>query len=40
MKNLLDEEYMVAGFDVPVLGGFAGLHGPPRHYGVTARIRF
>jgi len=40
MRNVLDEEYMVAGFDVPVLGGFAGLHGPPRHYGGTFRVRF
>jgi iron complex outermembrane receptor protein len=40
VRNLLDEEYMVASFDVPVLGGFAGLHGPPRHYGGTVRVRF
>jgi iron complex outermembrane receptor protein len=40
MRNVFDEEYMVAGFDVPVLGGFAGLHGPPRHYGGTFRVRF
>ena len=40
MRNVLDEEYLVAGFDVPVLGGFAGLHGPPRHYGGTFRVWF
>jgi iron complex outermembrane receptor protein len=40
VTNLLDEEYMVAGFDVPVLGGFAGLHGDPRQYGANLRLRF
>ena len=40
VRNTLDEEYLVTGFDVPVLGGFAGIHGPPRHYGATLRARF
>ena len=40
MTNVLDEEYLVVGFDVPVLGGFAGLRGPPRTYGAAATVRF
>ena len=40
MRNALDEEYQITGFDIPVLGGFAGIHGPPRHYGGTIRLRF
>jgi iron complex outermembrane receptor protein len=34
-RNLLDEDYYVIGFDVPVMGGFAGIVAPPRTYGVT-----
>ena len=40
IRNALDEEYMVAGFDVPVLGGFAGLRGPRRQFGGRFRLRF
>ncbi len=34
-RNLLDEEYFVVGFDIPVLGGFAGINAPLATYGVT-----
>lgn len=34
-RNLLDEEYFVVGFDIPVHGGFAGINAPPATYGVT-----
>jgi len=40
ISNMLDEEYMLAGFDVPVLGGFAGLRGPKRTYGASLVARF
>ena len=38
-RNLLDEEYYVIGFDVPVLSGFAAINAPPRTYGVTLNYR-
>ncbi len=38
-RNLLDEEYHVIGFDIPVLGGFAGINAPPLTYGVTLNYR-
>jgi iron complex outermembrane recepter protein len=34
-RNLLDEEYFVVGFDVPVMGGFAGINAPQATYGLT-----
>jgi iron complex outermembrane receptor protein len=34
-RNLLDEEYFVVGFDIPVMGGFAGINAPPLMYGMT-----
>ena len=34
-RNLLDEEYFVVGFDIPVLGGFAGINAPALTYGLT-----
>jgi iron complex outermembrane receptor protein len=34
-RNLLDEEYFVVGFDIPVHGGFGGINAPPLTYGVT-----
>jgi len=40
VTNTLDQGYLINGLDVPVLGGFAGLHGPPREYGVTFRYRY
>ncbi|MCB1844151.1 MAG: TonB-dependent receptor, partial [Halioglobus sp.] len=36
-RNLLDEEYLVFGIDVPVLGGFAGVPAPGVVYGITLR---
>jgi iron complex outermembrane recepter protein len=38
-RNLLDEEYHVIGFDVPVTGGFAGINAPPLTYGLTLNYR-
>ena len=40
INNLLDEEYYVIGFDVPVLSGYAGINAPPRTYGVTLNYRW
>ncbi len=34
-RNLLDEEHFVIGFDVPLLGGFAGINAPPLTYGIS-----
>ncbi|MFK8049839.1 MAG: TonB-dependent receptor [Halioglobus sp.] len=34
-RNVLDEEYFVVGFDIPVLGGFAGINAPPATYGIS-----
>jgi iron complex outermembrane receptor protein len=38
-RNLLDEEYHAIAFDVPVMGGFAGINAPPLTYGVTLNYR-
>lgn len=38
-RNLLDEEYLVVGFDVPVHSGFAGINAPPLTYGLTLNYR-
>jgi outer membrane receptor protein involved in Fe transport len=38
VRNTLDEQYNATGFDVPVLGGFAAIHGPPRQFGGTIRL--
>jgi len=40
MNNVTDTEWMVVGFDVPTVGGFAAINGPPRQYGGTVRINF
>jgi iron complex outermembrane receptor protein len=40
VRNLLNEEWNVVGFDVPTINGFAGVNAPPRQFGVTARITF
>jgi iron complex outermembrane receptor protein len=40
MNNVSDSDYLVAGFDVPVISGFAGVKAPPRHYGLTLRLWF
>ena len=38
-RNILDEEYYVIGFDIPVLSGYAAINAPPRTYGVTLNYR-
>ncbi|MEH6571182.1 MAG: TonB-dependent receptor, partial [Halioglobus sp.] len=38
-RNLLDEEYNVVGFDVAIMGGFAGINAPPLTYGLTLNYR-
>ncbi len=38
-RNVLDEEYFVVGFDVPVLSGYAGINAPPLTYGLTINYR-
>lgn len=38
-RNLLDEEYHIIGFDIPVMGGFAGINAPPLTYGLTVNYR-
>jgi iron complex outermembrane receptor protein len=40
VRNVTDEGYNVAGFDVPTLNGFAGVNAPPRQYGLTIRLNF
>jgi iron complex outermembrane receptor protein len=40
MNNVIDSNYLVAGFDVPIISGFAGVKAPPRYYGITVRLRF
>ena len=40
LTNLTNSEYMVIGFDVPLLSGFAGVRGPPRQVGATLRLLF
>jgi iron complex outermembrane receptor protein len=40
MNNVSDTDYLVAGFDVPIISGYAGVMAPPRQYGGTVRIRF
>jgi len=40
VQNLTDEDYLVVAFDVPIVSGYAGINGPPRTGGVTARLRF
>jgi iron complex outermembrane receptor protein len=40
VQNVTDTDYLVAGFDVPILSGFAAVNGPPRTYGGTLRLRF
>jgi iron complex outermembrane receptor protein len=36
--NVLDEEWLVVGVDVPIVSGFAGVVAPPRQYGATLRF--
>ena len=40
VTNVANSEYMVIGFDVPLISGYAGVRGPPRLYGTTIRLRF
>lgn len=40
VDNVADSDYLVIGFDVPLISGFAGVKGPPRQYGGTVRVRF
>jgi outer membrane receptor protein involved in Fe transport len=40
VQNVTDEKYLVAGFDVPILNGFAGINGQPRIFTGTLRLRF
>jgi iron complex outermembrane receptor protein len=40
VDNVADSDYLVIGFDVPIISGYAGVKGPPRQYGGTVRVRF
>ena len=40
VRNLLDEEYFVIGFDIPTISGYAGITAPPRTYGLTLNYRW
>jgi len=40
VTNVLDEGWNTVGLDTPIVGGYAGMNGPPRQYGVTARLKF
>lgn len=40
VQNVTDEEYNVAGFDVPIVSGFAVINGPPRTFLGTIRYRY
>jgi iron complex outermembrane receptor protein len=37
-RNMLDEEYLSWGLDIPTLGGYAGAVAPEASYGVTLRL--
>ncbi|MFT4613999.1 MAG: iron complex outermembrane receptor protein [Bacteroidia bacterium] len=39
-RNLLDEEYYIIGFDVPILSGFTAINAPPLTYGLTLNYRW
>ncbi len=34
------EGWNTVGLDTPIVGGYAGMNGPPRQYGVTVRLKF
>ena len=36
-RNMLDEEYYSLGYDVPTMGGYAGIVAPRATYGITVR---
>ena len=40
VRNLTDEEYMLAGFDVPTLSGYASIMAPPRTVGLSIHYNF
>lgn len=37
-KNLLDEDYLAFGIDIPTVGGYAGVPAPGQTYGITFRM--
>ncbi len=37
-RNMLDEEYLSWGLDIPTLGGYAGAVAPAASYGITLRL--
>jgi iron complex outermembrane receptor protein len=39
-ENVTNSTYYVAGFDVPLHNGWAGVVAPPRTYGLQVRLRF
>jgi len=40
VTNTTNANYLVTGFDVPIISGYATVAAPPRQYGGTVRIRF
>ena len=40
VQNVTNQSYGVAGFDVPIVNGFAIINGPPRTFLGTIRYRF
>lgn len=40
VSNLLNENYLLVGFDTPILNGYAGVNGPPRMFGATLTVNF
>lgn len=40
VRNLLDEDYFVIGFDIPTISGYAAITAPPRTYGLTLNYRW
>ena len=39
-KNLTDEEYLTAGYNLPTLGSYQGSYGMPRTFVATIEFRF
>ncbi|WP_101758028.1 TonB-dependent receptor [Oceanicoccus sp. KOV_DT_Chl] len=39
-KNILGEEYLAMGIDIPTVGGYAGVPAPDEKYGITLRYNF
>ncbi len=40
VNNVTNTNYLIAGFDVPTLSGYAAVTGPPRTFGVTLNVEF